>query len=233
VTHGSLCYSSRYKNEYEQRGCGEKRIIILSDSPHPHKPPKSDTSDKRPDIYTKFIAIGTVAGVVLSYLLLAQGAHWAPFDSAVKTGARSAATAVQIASAVESTVDGGQAVTNAHCDQGTVRAGTDGSTQVQCDLTVANGDIMRAAVTDSATGAVAQNQYQENISATQIANALIGLYGEISQSTVVHATCNPSTVSLQTDGVTDAECYLWMANGDQFYAAAQYNGISSPSFHSN
>lgn len=213
-----------------------KRIIIVSDSDSLSSvPPKSDTSDKSPDIYTKLIAVGTVAVVVLTYLLLAQAAHWVPFNSTAKTPAPTNSTpaAVRIASAIHSTVDGGETVTSASCDQSTVQHVADGSAQAECTLTLANGDIMRALVTDSASGAAAQNQYQENISAGQMANALIGVYGTISQSTVARATCEPVTVILEAGGITDAECYLWMANGDQFYAAVQYNGISSPGFHSN
>lgn len=139
----------------------------------------------------------------------------------------------KIALDIESTTDAGTGVSSATCDQGSVQADADGSDQAECDVTLVNGDIMRASVTDGNGDTTIQNQYQENLSATEIANSLVGLYGTITESTVVKATCTPSSIQLEADGTTDAECYLYMANGDSFPAAVTYNGVSGAGFTGN
>lgn len=232
-----------------------ERVMIVSENPDIHPKPDTQPKVEKPDIYTRLIALGTLAGVFISYLALAYLTHWVPFATAKaadrvadkpprspapaspgpssSTATPTVLSGSQIASAITAQPDNGEAVTNANCYQDTVRVNSDGATEAECDLTLDDGKIMRAAVTDAAGAASALNQYQENVSAPEIANALVGIYGVISQATVARATCNATSVQITADGTTSAECYLWMSNGDSFYAAAQYNGIASPGFHSN
>jgi hypothetical protein len=56
-----------------------------------------------------------------------------------------------------------------------VRQNADGTTQAECDATLSDGVILRGAASDNGKGTTFDNQYQENLSASSIANAAYGL----------------------------------------------------------
>jgi hypothetical protein len=126
-------------------------------------------------------------------------------------------------------VNNGRKVTNTSCYQDTVRQDADGTTQAECDVTLSNGVILRAAVSDNGNGATSYNQYQENLSASDIANAVYGVQAT-GGLTVTASTCYANTMQIENSGYTQVKCNLTFSNGNTYYDTVTYNGISTPSF---
>ena len=126
-------------------------------------------------------------------------------------------------------VNNGRTVTNASCYQDTVRQDADGTTQAECDVTLSNGVILRATVSDNGNGATSYNQYQENLSASDIANAVYGVQAT-DGLTVTASTCYANTMQIGNGGYTQVKCNLTFSNGNTYYDTVTYNGLSTPSF---
>ena len=126
-------------------------------------------------------------------------------------------------------VNDGSTVTNASCYQDTVRQDADGTTQAECDITLSNGVILRAAVSDNGNGATSHNQYQENLSASNIADAVYGMKAT-DGLTVTASTCYANTMQIENSGYTQVKCNLTFSNGSTYYDTVTYNGLSTASF---
>lgn len=126
-------------------------------------------------------------------------------------------------------VNNGSTVTNASCYQDTVRQDADGTTRAECDITLSNGVILRAAVGDNGNGATSYNQYQENLSASNIADAVYGIKAT-DGLTVTASTCYANTMQMENNGYTQVKCNLTFSNGSTYYDTVTYNGLSTASF---
>jgi hypothetical protein len=126
-------------------------------------------------------------------------------------------------------VDNGTTVTSATCYQDTVRQNADGTTQAECDATLSNGVILRVAASDTGKGTTFDNRYQENLSASSIANAVYGVQAT-DGLTVTASTCYASTMQIENNGYTRIQCNLTFSNGYTYYKTVTYNGLSTPSF---
>ena len=126
-------------------------------------------------------------------------------------------------------VNNGSTVTNASCYQDTVRQDADGTTYAECDITLSNGAILRAAVSDKGSRTTSSNQYQENLSARDIANAVYGRQAT-DGLTVTASTCYANTMQTENNGYTQIKCNLTFSNGNTYYDTVTYNGLSSASF---
>lgn len=126
-------------------------------------------------------------------------------------------------------VNSGATVTNAACYQDTVSQNAEGTTQAECDLTLSNGVILRAAVTDIGTTTSWNDQYQENLTASNIANAVYGRQAT-DGLTITASTCYGSTLQLESSGYTRIQCNLTFSNGETYYDTVTDNGLSTPSF---
>jgi hypothetical protein len=126
-------------------------------------------------------------------------------------------------------INSGATVTNASCYQDTVSQNADGATQAECDLTLSNGVILHAAVTDIGTTTSWNDQYQENLTAGDIANAVYGLRATDGLM-ITASTCYGSTLQLESSGYTQVQCNLTFSNGETYYDTVTDNGLSTPSF---
>ena len=203
-------------------------------------------------VFASFGAIDYVIAMVLFLALLGsskpsppQGGNKTPVPASITSPATSPATssttsqpelsAGQIAhDAIGETetrgVNTGATVTNATCYQDTVQQNANFTTQAECDLTLSNNVILRAAVTDNDSGSTtSENQYQENLTASDIANAV---YGDVATDglTVTASTCYQSTLQIENNGYTQVQCNLTFSNGNTYYDTVTYNGLSTPSF---
>ena len=203
-------------------------------------------------VFASFGAIDYVIALVLFLALLGsskptppQGGNKTPVSASITSPATSPATssttsqpelsAGQIAhDAIGETetrgVNTGATVTNATCYQDTVQQNANFTTQAECDLTLSNGVILRAAVTDNGSGSTtSENQYQENLTASDIANAV---YGDVATDglTVRASTCYQNTLQIENNGYAQVQCNLTFSNGSTYYDTVTYNGLSAPSF---
>jgi hypothetical protein len=122
----------------------------------------------------------------------------------------------------------GATVTSATCYQNSVAQSGNGTTYAECDLTYSDGAVFRSAVTDDNGKASSQEQYQENLSASGIANYAVGdtvTSGINAGATVTSATCY--TAQLETNDWTYATCNLNLSNGVAINATVEDNGIKS------
>jgi hypothetical protein len=122
----------------------------------------------------------------------------------------------------------GATVTSATCYQDSVSQSGNGTANAECDLTYSDGAVFRSAVTDDGGRASFEEQYQENLTAGDIANYAVGdteTYGINTGSTVTSATCY--SAQLQSNGWTYGKCDLDLSNGAVIYATVQDNGIRS------
>lgn len=126
-------------------------------------------------------------------------------------------------------INSGATVSNAACYQDTVSQDADGATQAECDLALSNGVILRAAVTVTGTTNSWNDQYQVNLTAGDIANAVYGLQAT-DGLTITASTCYGSTLQLESSGYTQVQCSLTFSNGETYYDTVTYNGLSTPSF---
>jgi hypothetical protein len=104
----------------------------------------------------------------------------------------------------------------------------DGATSAQCDLTYSDGAVFRATVKDDDGSASFSEQYQENLSESDIANYAVGdnvTSGINTGATVSSATC--FTAQLSSNGWTYATCDLSLSDGAVIRATVADNGIRS------
>ena len=104
----------------------------------------------------------------------------------------------------------------------------DGTTYAECDLTYSDGAVFRAAVKDDGTNTSFQEQYQENLSPSDIATYAVGdnvTSGADAGATVSSGAC--STSQLSNNGWTYATCVLNLSNGAVVGATVADNGIKS------
>ena len=118
-------------------------------------------------------------------------------------------------------------VTYAACYPDTVLQNADGATQAECDLTLSDGVILRAAVTDTGTTESWNDQYQVNLTASDIANAVYGLRAT-DGLTITASTCYGSTLQLESSGYTQIKCNLTFSNDETYYDTVSDNGFSTP-----
>jgi hypothetical protein len=151
--------------------------------------------------------------------------------SPTPAASRTPLTAVQIAQDITGDkATNGSTVRTAHCSLGSVQLFTNGSAQADCDLTFSNDAVMRASVTVYSNGSTTwNNQYQENLTAADFENVLVGRQ-TISDGDVVSATCYQSTLQKESDGYTQVECVLTLGNNTSHETTVTYNGISSPTW---
>jgi len=144
-----------------------------------------------------------------------------------------ATSASQIASDVTgNTVDTGRhsgaTVTSATCYQDSLGESGNGTAYADCDLTYSDGAVFRAVVTDRNGSASSQAQYQENLSASDVANYAVGdtvNTGINTGATVTSATCY--TAQLESSDWTYATCQLDLSNGADIDATVEDNGLRS------
>jgi hypothetical protein len=120
----------------------------------------------------------------------------------------------------------GATVTSATCYQDSVRQSGDGTAYAECDLTYSDGAVFRSAVTDEGGRASFQEQYQENLTTSDIADYVVGdvaASGIDTGATVTSATCY--TAQLENNDWTYATCGLDLSNGAFIYATVMDNGI--------
>jgi hypothetical protein len=119
-------------------------------------------------------------------------------------------------------------VTSATCYQSSVGQSGNGIVYAECDLTYSDGAVFRSAVTDDDGSASSREQYQENLSASDIANYAVGdtaTSGTDAGATVTSATCY--TAQLENNDWTYATCELSLSNGAVIDATVEDNGIHS------
>ena len=132
----------------------------------------------------------------------------------------------------ETGVNSSATVTDAKCYPDTVQQTADGSTQAECNLTLSNDVNMRSIVTDDSNGVSFNDEYQENLSASDIATAVIGLKTAANE-TVTDSKCDPNTVQTNSNGSTQAQCTLTLFDGQsysQYGTTVTYNGVSGPTW---
>lgn len=103
-----------------------------------------------------------------------------------------------------------------------------GTAYAECDLTYSDGAVFRSAVTDDDGNASSQEQYQENLSAIDIANYAVGdnvTSGINAGATVTSATCY--SAQLENNDWTYATCQLYLSDGATLNATVEDNGIHS------
>ena len=103
-----------------------------------------------------------------------------------------------------------------------------GTAYAECDLTYSDGAVFRSAVTDDDGNASSQEQYQENLSAIDIANYAVGdnvTSGINAGATVTSATCY--SAQLENNDWTYATCQLYLSDGAALNATVEDNGIHS------
>ena len=126
--------------------------------------------------------------------------------------------------------ENGSTVTVARCSQGSVQQYAGGSTQAECDLTFSNNVILRASVTVYSGGSRNYDgQYQENLTAADVEKIMAG-QKTASGWTVISATCYQSTLQKESNGSTQVECILTLANNTSYQTTVTYNGISPPTW---
>jgi hypothetical protein len=183
-------------------------------------------------------AVGTIVGLVLSH---------GPSHSVISTSSTTPAAVVSSAQASLSSTSAGQiandvtgdtvnasrhsgaSVTSATCYQSSVGQSGNGVTYAECDLTYSDGAVFRATVTDKDGNTSFQEQYQENLTAADIAGYAVGdivTSGFNTGATVSSATC--FTAELSSNGWTYATCDLDLSNGAVLDdATVADNGIRS------
>ena len=122
----------------------------------------------------------------------------------------------------------GATVTSATCFQNSVSLSGNGTAYAECDLTYSDGAVFRSAVTDDGGDASSQEQYQENLSASDIANYAVGdiaTSGINTGATVTSATCY--TAQLESNNWTYATCSLYLSNGAVINATVEDDGIKN------
>jgi hypothetical protein len=120
----------------------------------------------------------------------------------------------------------GATVTSATCYQSSVGVSGNGTAYANCDLTYSDGAVFRSAVTDNDGKASSQEQYQENLSASDIANYAVGdnvTSGSNTGATVTSVTCY--SAQLENNDWTYASCELYLSNGAALHATVEDNGI--------
>ena len=120
----------------------------------------------------------------------------------------------------------GATVSSASCYPSSVVQSGDGASSAECDLTYSDGAIFRAAVTDDGPNNSFQEQYQENLSAGNMANDLVGATvtsGIHTGATVSSVTCY--TAQLSDTGWTDGSCDLDLSDDTVVSATVEDNGI--------
>jgi hypothetical protein len=191
---------------------------------------------------------------LLTFVLVAQAGHSNPEPttsptspsaslSATRPSASPGATspsasagpisASQIASAVTgNTVNesrhSGATVASATCYQDSVAQSGNGASYAECDLRYSDGSVFRSTVTVDDGKASSQEQYQENLSASDIANYAVGdtvNTGANEGATVTSAIC--STSQLESNDWTYATCRLDLSDGAVVNATVEDNGIRS------
>lgn len=140
-------------------------------------------------------------------------------------------TAAQIEQdAVGLTAKNGSTVTVAYCRPGSVQLYADGSTQADCDLTFSNNVVLRASVTVYSDGSrTYDGKYQENLTAADVEKIMAGQQTAGGWA-VVSATCYQSTLQKESNGSTQVECVLTLANNTSSQTTVTYNGISPPTW---
>jgi hypothetical protein len=117
-------------------------------------------------------------------------------------------------------------ITKASCYQKTVRLRSDG-TAAACDVTLSNGVVLRDAVTVTSTGVDAVEQYPETISASDIANDMIGNLTS-DNALIVRAECNQGTLQKLRQNFIEAQCELKLNDGRTDRTSVIDNGIGAP-----
>jgi hypothetical protein len=190
------------------------------------------------DFWTPFwimvAGVCAIVVVVLTLVLVAETGHPTPLPSPTSPGAQtSPTTASEIASdvtgdTVNSSRHSGATVTSATCYQNSLGISGNGTAHAECDLTYSDGAVFRSAVTDNDGSASSQEQYQENLSGSNIANYAVGdnaTSGIDSGATVTSATCG--SAQLESNDWTYATCQLDLSNGAVINATVEDNGIRS------
>lgn len=208
------------------------------------------------DFWTPFwIMVAGVCAVVvvlLTFVLVAQASHpltvttantasptpspgtTSPTPSpstASPTSSPGTTSASQIASdvtgnTVNSPRHSGATVTSATCYQSSVGMSGNGTAYADCDVTYSDGAVFRSAVTDNDGKASSQEQYQENLSASDIANYAVGdnvTSGINTGATVTSDTCY--SAQLENNDWTYASCELYLSDGAALHATVEDNGI--------
>jgi hypothetical protein len=101
-----------------------------------------------------------------------------------------------------------------------------GTAYADCDFTYSDGAVFRSAVTDNDGKASSQEQYQENLSASDIANYAVGdnvTSGINTGATVTSDTCY--SAQLENNDWTYASCELYLSDGAALHATVEDNGI--------
>jgi hypothetical protein len=132
----------------------------------------------------------------------------------------------------ETGVNSNATVTYATCYPDTVQQTSDGSTQAECNLTLSNDVKMRSVVTDNVNGISFNDEYQQNLSASDIESAVMSRK-TANNKTVTDSTCDPSTVQTNSNGSTQSQCTLTLFDGlsyNQYDTTVTYNGVSSPTW---
>ena len=153
----------------------------------------------------------------------------APIPQSTTPASPPGISAGQMAQDASGGTDENETVTNATCYQNTLQQEADGTAQAQCDLTLSNGAIMRSRVTDNDNQTKFYDEFQENLTASDIANAVIG-ESTTDGLTVSDASCDPNTIQLDNNGSTQAHCYLTFSDGSTADQTVYYNGLSDASF---
>lgn len=195
--------------------------------------------------------ICAVVVALLTFVLVAQASHPnpAPSLSANNSGPTSPNTPLSTtststspgpisASQIASDVTGetvndsrhsGATVASATCYQNSVGQSGNGTAYAECDLTYSDGAVFRSAVTDTDGNASSQEQYQGNLSASNIANYAVGdtvTSGINEGATVTSATCGTAQFD-SSNGWTYAVCGLDLSDGAFLNATVADNGIRS------
>jgi hypothetical protein len=87
---------------------------------------------------------------------------------------------------------------------------------------------MRSRVTDNGNETKFYDEFQENLTASDIANAVIG-ESTTDGLTVSDASCEPNTIQIDNNGSTQAR-YLTFSDGSTADQTVYYNGLSDASF---
>jgi len=122
----------------------------------------------------------------------------------------------------------GATVSSATCYPNSVRQSGNGTTYAECDLTYSDSAVFRASVKDDGTKNRFQGEYQENLSASNIAKDVAGesvTHGTHVGATISSATCYMAHLS--NNGWTYATCDLNLSDGAAVRAAVEDNGLSN------
>ena len=221
-------------------GSGGNTVNYSQDRQNKDQDRKKGWFQRSLEFWTPFwIMVAGVCAIVLAlltFVLVAQASKPSPGPSASPTSPSLSPTPIS-ASHIANDVTGntvnvsrhsGATVTSATCYQNSVGQSGNGTAYAECDLTYSDGAVFHSTVTDDDGHASSQQQYQENLSASDIANYAVGdtvTSGINTSATVTSATCY--TAQLQNSGWTYATCNLYLSDGALIDAIVEDNGIRS------